>query len=109
MTESGVVPDGELREKRRESRMSATRPVKLARGTGVTLNISTSGVFFETHVDYAPGSTIIFAIELDGPQGEKLMLKSRGEILRIDHRGGKVGVAVKILASKLEPDHPSAV
>ena len=72
--------------------MSVTRPVVLARGSGVTRNISTSGVFFETNADYAVGSKIIFAIELDGPQGEKLELKSRGEIVRIEPRGGKVGV-----------------
>src|SRR5678815_5927829 len=96
-------------EKRREERMSVTRPVKLDRAAGVTRNISTSGVFFEADVDYAVGSKIIFAIELDGSQGEKLELRSRGEIVRIEHRTGKVGVAVKILASKLEPGHASTV
>jgi hypothetical protein len=74
----------------------------LDRGTGVTRNISASGVFFETEVDYAPGSEIVFAIELDGPKGERLMLRSRGHIMRIELRGSKVGVAVKIVASKLE-------
>jgi len=55
------------------------------------------------------GSKIIFAIELDGSQGEKLELRSRGEIVRIEHRAGKVGVAVKIVASKLELGHPLTV
>ena len=96
-------------EKRGEERMSVTRPVVLARGSGVTRNISTSGVFFETNADYAVGSKIIFAIELDGPQGENLALRSRGEIVRIEHRAGKVGMAVKIFASKLELGHPSTV
>ena len=89
--------------------MSVTRPVVLARGSGVTRNISTSGVFFEADVDYAVGSKIIFAIELDGPQVENLALRSRGEIVRIEHRAGKVGMAVKIDASKLELGHPSTV
>ena len=89
--------------KRREERMASTRPVKLDRGTGVTRNISASGVFFETNLDYAAGSHISFAIELDGPRGEKMMLKCRGEIVRVEHRNGKVGVAAKIVASKLEP------
>ena len=82
--------------------MSVTRPVVLARGSGVTRNISTSGVFFETNADYAVGSKIIFAIELDGSQGEKLELRSRGEIVRIELRGAKVGVAVAIVFTKLE-------
>ncbi len=87
--------------KRQEERISVARPVRLDRGVGVTRNVSASGVFFETDVDHAPGSKISFAIELDGPQGEKLMLKCQGEIVRVEHRDGKVGVAAKIIASKL--------
>jgi len=80
--------------------MSVTRPVRLDRGTGITRNISTSGVFFETDVDYAPGNEIIFAIELEGPAERKLILRCRGMIVRIKHRAGKVGVAVEIVSSQ---------
>ena len=82
--------------------MSATRPVRLDRGTGVTRNVSASGVYFETNLDYAAGSKISFAIELDGPHGKKLMLRCHGEIVRVERRDGKVGVAATIVASKLE-------
>ena len=102
MTKSPTLSKRLAIDKRRGARISATRPVRLDRGTGVTRNISASGVFFETDVDYAPGSEIVFAIELDGPKGERLMLRSRGHIVRIQLRGSKVGVAVKIVASKLE-------
>jgi len=88
--------------KRREVRMSAARPVRLDRGTGVTRNISASGVFFETSVDYAVGSKISFAIEIEGPRGEKLMLRCQGEIVRVERRDSKVGIATKIVPSKLE-------
>ena len=88
-------------EKRQEERMLVKRPVILARGSGVTRNISSSEVF-ETNAYYAVGSKIIFAIQLDGPQGEKLELITRGEIVRVEPRGGKVGVAIKIVAFKLE-------
>jgi len=87
--------------KRSEERVSATRPVRLERGTGITRNVSASGVFFETNVDYAPGSEISFAIELDGPQG-KMMFRCKGQIVRVEHRDGKVGVAAKIVDSTLE-------
>ena len=103
MAESSVKSEPMETGKRREERMSSTRPVKLDRGTGVTRNISASGVFFETNVDYAAGSEIRFAIEVDGPRGEKMMLRCRGEIVRVEHRDGKVGVAAKIVSSKLEP------
>ena len=82
--------------------MSATRPVRLDRGVGVTQNVSASGVFFETNVDHAEGSKISFAIELDGPGGKKLMLRCRGEIVRVERRDGKVGVAARIVSSKVE-------
>ena len=83
--------------------MSVTRPVKVDRVTGVTRNVSTSGVFFETNVEYAEGSKINFAIELEGPREEKSMLWCQGEIVRVEHRDGKVGVAARIVASRVEP------
>ena len=87
-------------ENRRGERMSVTRPVRLGGRTGVTRNISTSGIFFETDVDYALGSELSFAIELDGPPEKNLILRCRGTIVRIEHRAGKVGVAVEIVASQ---------
>jgi len=87
--------------KRREDRMPVTRPVRVGRVTGVTRNVSASGVFLETNVDYAAGSEISFAIELDGPTG-KMMFKCQGQIVRVEHRDGKVGVAARIVASKLK-------
>lgn len=103
MTKSAVVSKRLAREKRREGRLPATRPVRLDRGIGVTRNISASGVFFETNVEYAEGSEIGFAIALDGLQGEKLMLESCGEVVRVERRAGKVGIAARIVSSKLEP------
>ena len=102
MTKSAVASKRLALDKRREHRMRATRPVRLERGTGVTRNISMSGVFFVTDVDYAPGNVINFAIELDGPAGQKLMLGCRGMIVRVERQDGNVGVAAKIVASKLE-------
>jgi hypothetical protein len=85
----------------REERVSAALPVSLDRGVGITRDVSASGVFFETDVNYAPGSEISFAIELRGPAG-KMMFKCRGQIVRVEDRGGKVGVAAKIIESRLE-------
>jgi hypothetical protein len=89
---------------RREERVLAARPVELDGGTGITQNVSASGVFFETDLDHVEGSKISFAIEIDGPQGQKLMLRCHGEIVRVERRDGKVGVAAKIVASKLESE-----
>ena len=61
-----------------------------------------SAVFFETDMGYVQGSVIIFAIELDGPAEKKLLLEYRGMIVRVERRDGKVGVAAKIVGSKIE-------
>lgn len=87
--------------KNREERVPSVLAVKLDGGVGLTRNVSASGVYFETDVDYAAGSEISFAIELDGPTG-KMTLKCQGQIVRVEQRDGKVGLAAKILTSTLE-------
>ncbi len=73
----------------------------MEQGAGITRDVSASGVFFETDVNYAAGSEISFSIELDGPGG-KMMLRCQGQIVRVEQRDGKVGVAAKIIESRLE-------
>ncbi len=86
----------------REERVRTALPVHLDRGTGITRDVSASGVFFETDTNYTAGSEISFSIELDSPGG-KMMLRCQGQIVRVEHRDGKVGVAAKIIESRLEP------
>ena len=99
----GIRGDGPVSANAREERVPAALQVNLDQGTGITRNVSASGVFFETDVNYAPGSEISFLIELEGPGARKMMLKCQGRIVRVENRGGKVGVAAKIIESKLEP------
>lgn len=89
-------------DKRREQRVSAALSVDLGTATGVTRDVSASGVFFEIDATYALGSEIEFAVELDTPGGE-MILRCKGEIVRIEPRDARVGVAVKILESIIEP------
>ena len=86
---------------RAEDRVSAAWPVDLGASTGVTCNVSASGMFFETDAPYALDNKITFAVELDAPGG-KLMLRCRGIIVRLEPRENRVGVAVKITESQLE-------
>ena len=102
MTKSAVASTRLAVENRRGARMFVTRPVRLGDRTGITRNISTSGVFFVTGRDYVPGNKINFTIELAGLRGGTLMLRSWGKIVRVEIRHGIVGVGAKILASKLE-------
>ena len=86
---------------RAEERVSAAWPVDLGAATGVTCDVSASGMFFETDATYALGNEITFAVELDTPGG-KLLLRCRGSIVRLEPRENRVGVAVKITESRLE-------
>jgi len=100
MTKSAVASTRLAVENRRGARMFVTRPVRLGGRTGITRNISTSGVFFETDVDYALGSELSFAIELDGQAQRELTLRCRGMVVRVEHRAGNVGIAVEIISSQ---------
>jgi Tfp pilus assembly protein PilZ len=89
-------------DKRREERVSTALSIDLGTATGVTRDVSASGVFFETDATYALGNEISFAVELDTPGG-RVVLKCKGEIVRIEPRDARVGVAVKIVKSTLDP------
>jgi len=87
-------------DKRREERVQASLPVALATASGVTRDVSATGIFFETEAEYAKGNTIELAVELNTPAG-KMQLKCQGVIVRIEHHESRVGVAVKITDSIL--------
>ena len=88
--------------RRAQQRVSAVLPVKVeGRAAGVTRDISPSGIYFETDQEMADGGTIHFTLEFDNPSG-KLLLECSGEIVRVEKAGGKVGVAAKIVESRLE-------
>jgi hypothetical protein len=89
------------KKRSREERGLPALPVSLDRGTGFTRDVSASGVFFEIDANYSPGSEISFVIELHGPAG-KMILECRGRIVRVEDRGGKIGVAVEIIESRLQ-------
>ena len=90
-------------DNRQEDRISAKRPVRLEHGSGITRNISASGVFFETVGHYVPGNRITFAIELRGVGEENVLLDCQGTIVRVENKANRVGVGVKIVASTLKP------
>jgi Tfp pilus assembly protein PilZ len=87
-------------EQRREERVAAELPVELGSAQGITKNVSATGIFFETDTAYSIGGTVDFAVELATPGG-KMKMRCRGEIVRIEPREARVGVAVKITESML--------
>ena len=74
----------------------------LAAAMGITRDVSASGVFFETDASYAVGNAISFTLELQTPGG-RMTLKCDGEIVRVEMRDARAGIAVKITESAIEP------
>jgi hypothetical protein len=72
-------------------------PVKFEKGTGVTRDFSTSGVYFETDQSFSTGEPFDFFMNLEhtdlGPHGG---IRCRGEVVRVEPMREMTGVAVAI-------------
>lgn len=90
----------EDQEKRSGERVFTTLPVRLGDATGMTRDVSVSGIFFETDALDAMGDLISFTVEFDTPRG-KSMLKCKGDVVRIEPSDTRTGVAVKIVESTM--------
>lgn len=91
----------ENKERRKEERVAVSLPVSMKNTAEVTRDISPSGVYFEANTPFVIGERIGFVIEFNNPGGN-LILKCNGEIIRVENRNSKVGVAVKFLESIME-------
>jgi hypothetical protein len=89
------------KNKRGEERVNVTLPVRLDNTSGLTRDVSASGICFEVDASYTPGSEISFVIEVE-TFTEKMLLKCKGSIVRTEAHGQKIGVAVKIIESVME-------
>ena len=79
-------------------------PVSLPGGlTGTTRDISASGIYFETDSEPLGDLPLVFSVEFKNEVGVGMTLRCRGQVLRVEHQGSRVGVAARILESKLEP------
>jgi hypothetical protein len=83
-------------EQPRAPRVAAPLPVGLRRGNGVMRDVSASGIFFETDSVYSVGNVIEVRLDLDTPWG-RVMVRSKGRIVRIEPHDDRVGVAVRFV------------
>ena len=86
--------------RKRAERFQTKLPLSIGNTQGTIHNISATGAYFEIDADHNPGSEISFVIDLETPGG-KIHVQCRGEIVRVDERDGKLGVAVKIVNTDL--------
>ena len=81
-----------------------TLPVELERGSGITRNISTSGVFFETDKVFSAGDPIRLTLVLEPTfPGTPICLHCQGQIVRAEQHEQKVGVGVAFSSYRFEP------
>ena len=66
----------------------------------VTRDISASGLFFEVAGEHELAGLVDF--EMQVPE-LKVKFTAVGQIVRVEHRFGVTGVAVKLLSPRLEP------
>jgi len=90
----------EVQEKRLRERVYTALPVMLGTATGITRDVSASGIFFETDAPDAVGDRISLMVELDTPRGKR-MLRCKGDVVRIEPSDTRIGVAVKIIESTM--------
>jgi hypothetical protein len=87
-----------------EERVSMAVPVGLPGGTtGMTRDISASGIYFETDQELAREVPLAFTVEFKNDMGAGMTLRCRGQVLRVERKGSRIGIAARILESRLEP------
>lgn len=90
-------------EKHRAPRHRGATPLELKDGRGVTRDFSSTGIFFETDKSFTQGHSIDFTIVLENVDPDRpVRVKCRGEIVRVEESGQKIGVAVAISSYNFE-------
>ena len=82
---------GGFEERRKGERFKLALRVQLNDGTGITCDISTSGIFFETAREYSIGDTIRLFLNF-----EHETLQCEARVVRVEPRNGQFGVAVEL-------------
>ena len=84
-------------ERRETKRHNIEVPVRFERGTGVSRDISFTGIYFITQEQLAPGEPLKLAFELEyAIPGKSLQLDCQGHVLRVEQLQGSFGIAAKI-------------
>jgi hypothetical protein len=87
-------------ERRIDPREALALPVRLGDGcSAMTRDISASGMFIEIDGQHALRGLVVFEMHL-ADAGMKFT--AEGEIIRVEHRAGRSGVAVKLRSPRLE-------
>ena len=89
------------REQRRSDRFDSDLEVAIAGAAGRTHNVSARGVYLETDAQQQVGSLVDIAVEFT-LYGRRHRLLCEGKVVRVEPRGGRVGVAARLLTPLFE-------
>jgi hypothetical protein len=81
--------------KRVADRFDTELPVEIDGIESLTRNISATGMYIETYTHQTPGSRVHFTVEVV-VRGQNLKLVCEGEVVRVEQKGAKTGVAIKL-------------
>jgi hypothetical protein len=85
-------------DRRRSQRYRLAAPVCLQNGsTGITRNISTSGIFLETERGHSIGDTVNLSVHL----GEA-SIQCEGRVVRLEQVEDKFGIAVDLTSYRFD-------
>ena len=91
-------------ERRQALRYPITLPVDLEGATGITRDVSTSGLYFETNQVFSTGAPIRLTLVLGQTcPGTPICLHCQGQIVRTDRREEETGVAVVFESFRFGP------
>lgn len=84
-------------ERRETTRHQIQVPVDFGRGTGMSRDISFTGIYFITKEVLEPGEPLKLAFELEyAIPGKSLQLDCQGHVLRVEQLDNSFGIAAKI-------------
>jgi hypothetical protein len=69
--------------------------IALPESSGMTRNVSTTGLYFETEEIFLNSKRLDFDLLLPRPSGSLLKVHCQGEVVRVEPTERRVGVAVK--------------
>jgi hypothetical protein len=85
-----------MEERRCAVRYQLSWPVILEDCSGMTSDISSSGVYFETDRELECGASIDFGLVLPETEDTACHLVCEGNVLRVERRGKEFGIAVHL-------------
>jgi hypothetical protein len=90
-----------FKEQRVEPRERLAMPLRLRDGShSLTRDISVSGLYFEIDGQHHLAGIVDFEMQLHDVGMKFIAL---GEIVRLEYQAGRTGVAVRLVAPRLEP------